>query len=67
MGQDHQVTIVLKLNINKYKTITRGKGILTRLIKRLITPQREENDINPKRIRRVDGRSNHIHQVYWRL
>ena len=39
--QAEQVTIVLKLRSKKYKTITRERGILTRLIQQLVTPQRE--------------------------
>ena len=56
VGQSHQVTIVLKLNSNKDNTIKRERGILTRLIKRLVTPEREEDDINPEGRKRRYGR-----------
>ena len=39
--QYHQVTIVSNLKSKKDKTITYERGILTRLIKRLVAPQRE--------------------------
>ena len=45
--QAYQVTIVLKIRSKKYKTITCERDVLTHLIKRLITPQREENDTKP--------------------
>ena len=42
VGQAQQVTISLNLEIKKDKTITCERSILTRLIKRLITTQRDE-------------------------
>ena len=67
VGKPHKVTIVLKLMGKKDKTITRERGILTRSIKRLVTPQREEYDISTKERKRGYNRSHQIHQVQWRL
>ena len=67
VGQSQLVTIVLKLRVKKYKTITHERGVLTHLIERLVPPQREEYAINTKEINRGDGRSHKIHQVQWRL
>ena len=67
VGQSHQVTIVLKLKSNKDKTITRERDILIRLIKRLVTPQIEEDDIKPKGRKRGDGRIHQIHQAQCRI
>ena len=67
MGQAHQVIIVLKLKRKKDKTIMRERVILIRLIKWIVTPQREENDTNPEGRKRGDGRILQIHQVQWRL
>ena len=67
VGQAHQVTIVLKLRADKDKNITRERDILTCLIKRLVTPQREEDDINPEGRKRGDKRSHQINKVQWRL
>ena len=67
VGQDHQVTTVLKLKSKKYKTIRRESVVLTRLIKQIVTPHREENVIKLKVIKREDFRRHQIHQVKWIL
>ena len=67
MGQAYQVTIVLNIRAKKDKTITRERGILTRLIKLLVTPQREENDTKNKWRNRGDDRRHKIHQFHWRI
>ena len=41
----------------------RKRGILTRLIKRLVTPQKEENEINYRERNRGDGRLHQINKV----
>ena len=66
MGQAHHVTIVLKLREKQDNTITRERGILTRLIKRLIKFQREEYYINPEGRKRIEGGIHQIHQFQWR-
>ena len=67
MGQAHQVTIVLKLIAKKYKNITHERVILKCLIKRLVTPQIEEDDIKPEGRKRRDDRSHQIYQFKWRI
>ena len=67
VGQAYQVTRVLKLRAKKDKTITRERGILSRLFKRIVTPQRDKNDIKPK-VRKIgDDRSHQIYRVQWKL
>ena len=65
--QAHQLTIVLKLRAEKDNNITCERGILTRLIKQLITPQREEDEIKPKGIKIGYSKIHQIHQVQWIL
>ena len=67
MVQNHQVTIFLKIRAKKDKTITHEGGILTRLIKRIVTLQKEKDGINPERRKIGYGRIHQIHQFKWRL